>query len=341
MTSPRTYSRNGLKPGGTRAGFTLAELLIAMVVIAILASLLAPVAFNALKAAKEGAINLELKQIEVAMEEFNNKYGFYPPSFEGLTQGQLLAYINRMAPNHAELSPSGITGRSRFDHWWIEVGQYLDQESSLVFWLSGVCLNRQFPLTGGVTGGSAGIPPLAAHAFGNDGIARDIFFDFKTGQIYGDNPADEVIIPSRTGVKLLANQEGFILEYRHPGFGNDEGSEIVSSNGVSGTISYTYKYRDHATSYDLGTGNFAYYNGPNDGSALAPPLAQNLFANPRGFQLVSFGLDGLSGVPGNWNATKLGAVTLAGFDFYGPWGSDNLCNFADGRLEKWVIDNEQ
>ena len=98
MTSPRTYSRNGLKPGGTRAGFTLAELLIAMVVIAILASLLAPVAFNALKAAKEGAINLELKQIEVAMEEFNNKYGFYPPSFEGLTQGQLLAYIDRMAP---------------------------------------------------------------------------------------------------------------------------------------------------------------------------------------------------------------------------------------------------
>lgn len=319
-----------------RSAFTLVELLVVMTVIAILIGMLSAAVIPAFKRAREASIQVEMKQIELAIESFKNKYGFYPPSFESGTNAastavgissaaDLMRFVNRISPNHAEGSASGHGTESRLEHWYDEVGQYLDQESSLVFWLSGICNNKQYPITGGLTG----FPPIAAHPFGTDGIERDILFDFKNGQLFGDE-TDEIVQKGTTGIPVVlrasATVPGFILEYRQA-YGPKSGDLL-------------FKYRDAAT-YDLGgtaADNLAYCDGPADGSAPAAPYA---FANPNSFQLITFGMDGLSGAPGNWHRCGFADVTVGTSTFVGFHAADNLCNFADGfRLEKWAADNE-
>lgn len=349
--------------GRSRNGFTLTELLIAITVIGILLGMLSMAVIPALRTARETTIALEVQQLELALEQFREKYGFYPPSFEtGATWAgpvgvsawtDLIPYVRRISPNHAELTSSGVgTGaapdgrRTRLEHWWIEIGQYLDQESSLVFWLSGVCRNKQYPITGGATS-ATGTPPLAAHSFVDDGIERELFYDFKAGQIIGD--ASDEIVKDRLGGLLPASVVGYIYEYEQPHGGTDE--EIYTApDGTTGLTDYRFKYRDAAT-YDIGGGNTAYYNAAfdpssgtsvqvNDGIPLPPPpngmALQYVFVNPKGFQLISFGMDGLAGAPGNCFAVNSGTVSLSGTDFFGPWGSDNICSFTDGRLDKFV-----
>lgn len=345
-----------------RQGFTLTEMLIAITVIGILMGLLSMAVVPALRTAREATVILEMQQLELAIEQFNQKYGFYPPSFESgirsstgtavgiSTPAQLIPYIRKISPNHSELLATGIGSgsatdgsRTRLEHWWVEVGQYLDQESSLVFWLSGVCRNKQFPITGGVTM-AAGTVPLAAHGLLEDGIEREDFFDFKLGQIVGNDSGELVYYPHpTTGVQTLipASVSGAIYEYVQPHAGVD--GDVFNSPGnlvVNVAADYRYKYRDWIT-YDIGGDNTAYYTGTTDGVPWPVPTStatEYPFINPQGFQLISFGMDGLAGAPGNCYGINAfnGTVTLGGDDFYTPWGADNICSFTDGRLDKFV-----
>ncbi len=318
-----------------RRGFTLVELMVAITVIGILVGMLAAGIFPVLRTARETTINLEMKQIELSIEQFKTQYGFYPPSFESGTNingtavgvssaADLMRYVNRMSPNHSEGAPSGHGTESRLEHWYEEIGQFLDQESSLVFWLSGVCKNKQFPITGGVDTSLAG-PPLAAHNFGvGDTIERDVFYDFKVLQLHG-NETGEVVSDGFTAIPGALS--GFIYEYNQ-GHGPSVGNLL-------------FKYRD-AASYDLGgtttpalpaVANTAYCNGGVQGTVA--PFFYN-FANPDTFQLVTFGMDGQSGAPGNIFRANGGSFTVAGVPVKGYDGADNLCNFAEGRLDKFL-----
>ena len=297
-----------------RTGFTLVELLVAITVVAILVGMLTAAVIPALRRGREASVQTEMKQIELAIENFKNQYGFYPPSFEsgldvnGNVRGianaaDLLRYVNRISPNHSELQTHPVhTTETRLEHWWEEVGQFLDQESSLVFWLSGLCKNKQYPITGGSNLPGA---PLAAHGLIDDGIERDVFFEFKQNQLVGDEDG-ETIVSNRTSTTIQSGDPlwGFIFEYEQA-YGPQDGDLL-------------YRYRD-APTYDLG-GNNAYSIGPVQGTV---PNAFYDFANPKTFQLITFGMDGLSGVTGDIFTT-------------GPQGDDNLVNFADGRLDRFV-----
>jgi hypothetical protein len=191
------------------------------------------------------------------------------------------------------------------EHWYEEVGQYLDQESSLVFWLSGVFKNKQFPITNGWTSTSV---PLAAHGFDADGDQRDILFDFKASQIYGDESDELVQIGNSPIPNALST---YIVEYKQP-HGPQDGDLL-------------YKYRDSA-SYDLGGSNIAYCSGPVVGTA---PNAGYPFLYPKSFQLIAPGMDGKVGSGGNvFNLAVIGSD-----------GLDNIVNFADGRVEKFINEN--
>ena len=203
-------------------GFTLVEIMVAITVIGILVGMLAAGVLPALRRAREAAVQVEMKQIELAIEQFKTQYGFYPPSFEngtninGATVGitsaaDLMRYVNRISPNHNENAPSGHGTESRLEHWYEEIGQFLDQESSLVFWLSGICKNKQFPITGGVDTSLAG-PPLAAHGFANDGIERDNFYDFKILQVHGNDGA-EVVLAKGAALPASLAGAGIIFKY--------------------------------------------------------------------------------------------------------------------------------
>ena len=232
----------------SRAGLTLTEILVVITVLAILTTFLAPAVLRAFSRAKESTILMEMKQLELALEQFKNDYGFYPPSFArgvnangepvGIqTANDLRRYVNRMSPNNAEWTPApGVAGKTRLEHWWDEVGVYLDQESSLVFWLCGTCKNKQFPVTGGAAS-AAGTPPLVAHSFNDDGIERHIFFEFKRPQLFGDETDGSEVVQDTNGNPIPVSQRGFIYEYQQA-HGASDGDKL-------------YRYRD-AASYDIG-----------------------------------------------------------------------------------------
>jgi prepilin-type N-terminal cleavage/methylation domain-containing protein len=64
----------------TRAGFTLVELLVVIIVLAILVGLLLPVISAAFRTAKNAAAQAEINQLAQALASFRAAYGDYPPS---------------------------------------------------------------------------------------------------------------------------------------------------------------------------------------------------------------------------------------------------------------------
>lgn len=65
-------------------GFTLIELLVVMVIIALLASLVAPKLFSKLGASKQKAAKAQIQMIETALDAFRLDVGRYPTTAEGL-----------------------------------------------------------------------------------------------------------------------------------------------------------------------------------------------------------------------------------------------------------------
>ena len=212
MSSSSIENRHRNQSGFTRkrSGFTLTEILIAITIIGLLVGLLAVAAGPVINSAREFAVTSEIIQLNQATESFNTKYGFYPPSFEQFKRTvntgdsaplpvvqaearQLLPFLNKISPNHQETMPSPIPARAtagytRLDDWWEFVGCNLDQSSSLQFWLSGLCQNKQFPLTGGLPVTSFNpdlyLPTAYNVDFYIDGSAlemdvpREVFYDF-------------------------------------------------------------------------------------------------------------------------------------------------------------------
>jgi prepilin-type N-terminal cleavage/methylation domain-containing protein len=351
------------RPVGVRQGFTLTEVLVAITIIGILAAFLAPAVMRALATARETAIVLEMKQIEMALEQFKSDHGFYPPSFtrgvdwtgtevgifRPATDGgnaniraaaRLSRYLTRMAPQHAEnTTPSGVTGggslaggqRTRLEHWWIEVGQFLDQESSIVFWLSGLSKNKQFPITDGAVTWVAGSPPVSAHGYyPGDTVDRENRFDFKDSQLTFFDTAGNVVDAGAVNAWIATYSQAY---------GKSSGDLV-------------FKYRDAAT-YDVGvdpqdTASDAYRLGPKDGSETPFPTAGDRstfynFANADSFQILTAGMDGELGAGGNIFGADAGMISRtfngSAISFDGWEGLDNLVNFSEGRIDKYLNNN--
>ncbi len=71
---------NILRQGRGRAGFTLIELLVVIAIIGILAALIANLAGPASDKKRRARVEVELGQIETAIESYKEKRGSYPPS---------------------------------------------------------------------------------------------------------------------------------------------------------------------------------------------------------------------------------------------------------------------
>ena len=347
--------RLSIRSVGRRVGFTLVELLVVIAIIGILIGMLAVSIGPVLTRVHDGAVTTEMKQLELAIENFNNQYGFYPPSFGGLDnqvrdnesydldqpwasdgsvppgeEMQLLKFLNRISPNHRE-NVGMINGSSEtpLRAWWVNIGRHLDDRSSLVFWLSGLTANKQFPLTGGLpeVGGNAQLPaafglPQSIILTGNGSpntnadlaendngdridIPRDSFFDFRGSQLASE-ALDILTLPSDVSVNNRTSPETApgIRVYNTP-YG-----DARPNRGNA------YFYREGASYNTNGGGFFAL---DNDGNSR--------FLNPKTFQIFTYGRDGL-------------AVNASLNELDGPVGQpnrDNIANFANGRLEafKW------
>ncbi|MCH2179543.1 MAG: prepilin-type N-terminal cleavage/methylation domain-containing protein [Mariniblastus sp.] len=186
------------RPHDIRRGFTVVEVLVAITIIAILAAILTPVVGSALRRANEFAIESEMSQLDLAIEHFKSDNGFYPPSFASFDSADdILPYLNRLAPNHAE--GNGGVG-TRLKNWWDQVGSDLAKKdasgdlvnpgASLVFWLSGIAKNKQYPLTLPADG----LVALSGYNRLDENVERNAYFEFSADRLDTPPNADTVKI---------------------------------------------------------------------------------------------------------------------------------------------------
>ena len=302
MTTPHVTTRTTRIK---RNAFTLTELMIVIVIIGILVGISSPFIFAAMRTAKEFTITNEIVQLDAAVQRFETKHGFFPPAIgPGLEidttsstgQADFLRYLNRIAPTHDERS-AGLAS------WWNQVGCKLEGDSSLVFWLSGLCTSKQYPLSGNAAIANSGTP-LAPYNANNDfmdnplnvTIDRDVFFEFTSGRLV-DSPA------GIAGIK----------SYHQP-------------EGKGDSLAYRYRDSKSYTPSDLTAAALAYH--------VEEPGGTIVFFNPGTFQIICPGMDGQITRQTDQSMVVTDTVALsmpsANAD---PEQDDNITNFANGRLD--------
>ncbi len=372
MSSSITHHRHGTHRGipqnrsgftRTRSGFTLTELLIVITIIGLLVGMLAVAGGRVITTAREFAVTTEITQMSQAIESFKTEYGFYPPSFEQFRRqvdpsatappiadirfetNQLLPYLIQIPPNHQELSASPIASRAsagyrRIDDWWQNVGVKLDQQTSLQFWLSGLAHNKQFPLTGGLAPASASAPYVpvgynapylagSAHVSENvappeTGLARKVFYDFdqdRFAKAFNADGTEKLSVSAYDMAHGKSNGDKMYL-YR------DSGSYLPAVFNSSGT-------QIPLDRFDASQPSLAYHFW--DGMSA---VTKESFANPNTFQLISLGLDGDAGIMNPDTGVEIDPQFRGDLNSQLPKSDDNLCNFADGRLDKFITDKQ-
>ena len=335
-----------------RVGFTLVELLMVILIIGILVSMLVVAVNPVLERARETAVAIEMKQIDLAIEQFNTKYGFYPPSFTsfdqrpvnqgGLGAVQLLPFLNKISPNHQE--GNGAPG-TLLSIWWSTIGSVLDDRGSLIFWLNGLSNNKQFPITGDLglaQNGNIQLPVIfnadvaiqvnmsdlteAVGEFdmeddmGNPvSLERESLFDFKGGQLSREFFNYELAVPA--------------LDETDPGI------RVYNSPHGNAKFDLAYRYRSagpRQSFYDdpFMTGGVAFHVNTDRG---------RLYLNPNTFQLSTLGLDGrlsqyfdANGVFMTFRPTAINKPSTGTAEQRNGWQEftgDNIANFANGRLD--------
>ena len=273
-------------------GFTLVELLVVIVIIGILLGILLPTLGPLLFRSHAFAIASEIEELEGSLEQFKTKFGFLPPSELGdLTNPADLAtfkaYLRKIAPNHEETD-------AQIGAWWTQVGQLLDNDSILVFWLSGLNKSVQFPLT---------------YNFGGDntyGTADDVFSGFAVGE----DPAKYVFF-ELDQKRLSVHTSGTVARLLQRSIGD---IPYVYFNSKTYDVAFYAMPAGNLYPYALQANPWTYYN-------------------PDSFQIIAAGVDRDFGVmtPPNPPGFPVGDwFSRPQFLFQ----RDNVTNFAEGVLEK-------
>ena len=74
--------------GRRAAGFTLVELLVVIAIIGMITAIAVPTVFSAVRTARNAAVKSELELLHVALMNYKNEYGTFPPAnMQGLWSG--------------------------------------------------------------------------------------------------------------------------------------------------------------------------------------------------------------------------------------------------------------
>jgi len=138
MERPSTVTSVSPKDSSSarRSGFTLVELLAVIMIIALLAALVTPAVMRARNSARNAAIRAEIDMLHMAIMNYKNEYGSFPPAV-GIISGTNYAatHIKRIFPRaDAAALPNAATSGS------------IDPSTSLLTWLGGFTDDPTDPL---------------------------------------------------------------------------------------------------------------------------------------------------------------------------------------------------
>ncbi|MBN2022997.1 MAG: type II secretion system protein [Pirellulales bacterium] len=364
MNVPRKHS-------WARPAFTLVELLTVVVIIGILVGLITAAAVPAIRKAREATILNEIRQVEMALGEYKEQFGDYPPDFayvnlaaNGAAQNEILRHLTKAFPRYRPGQPRQGTSSppaasdSQWKRFVDDVAYFcrfspdgstvlrldvnaMDPAAALVFWLGGP------PAAGGTTK-LAGFSADPANPFWVGELDLNGDGNVDPGQdLNGNSTLDG---PGSRLPRLYDFAEGR-LQLQHSVYAPALNPlvykyvpEHVQNPEGGGVPPYVYfrargeRYSDDGAVYTspgyIHTSCGACYPYAREQQTGRPPV----WLNPRKFQILCSGLDGVYGLPNNpedqpFPSTPT-AIRLAGKpeDITDSSEDDNLTNFATGRI---------
>ena len=318
----------------SRFGFTLVELLIAIAIIGILMSLTVTAVTRAITRGRETASRLEINALSQAIEQYNLKYGDYPP--DGSSEQVLLRHVRKIFPRISAQDLALLTQLTRARGSSNFSAVAMDRGEVLVFFLGGFSGNPLNPFTG--EGGPLkriGNDPMNIASYEYNGTRDNAFYDFDTNRL--------TVARSAAGVMLSTDEKLLGLGSEPTLGGEDQLPAYLARVGTPTPLVYF----DSRTYGNIAATGAPMYNGYLAGSteyggvrpymtnsnAGGATYADLKFHNDSTFQIISPGLDGVFGACVSLNANDPTAspvyfVTQTGVAV-GPGGAPTIRGFQD------------
>jgi prepilin-type N-terminal cleavage/methylation domain-containing protein len=294
-----------------RAGFTLIEMMLVVVIIGILVALISSAAVRAVVSAKQARNLQEIRQLSVALENFKSKFGAYPPSriklceayggyYQSAIDKQLdddsIQFLTRMFPR-LDVASWAANGIDWDGNATLSPPITLTGDQCLVFFLGGIPGRVPNPSCLGFS-----TNPRNPAATGGDRIGP--FFEFQ------GNRLTPVGAPFYSYLDRYEKQPyAYFSSYKttngynryFPIYGNSDCATLPNGTATPGV--------------------FPYLEGPNR------------YLNPNSYQIVSAGADGVFG-PGTVTPTGpfWSAANASLFYPDNTAGRDDQSNFHEAAL---------
>ncbi|MGA2059071.1 MAG: type II secretion system protein [Thermoguttaceae bacterium] len=257
-------------------GFTLVEMLVVLVIIAILAGLISAVAYRGIARAKVARIGMEISQLSQALNNYKTQFGEYPPDFSDMSangQALVLRHIASAFPRFTVSTWANLrTEILNTTNPQVDINIItLNPSTALRFWLGGMSDAQGRPI---------GFSKDPAHPFDNTTSSRiGPFFEFDPGRL----PLQPTSELGKYYAKGVIPGTGQPYIYLRAELGQPDPNKPGQTEQKREYFNYTgtgYTFKQGATS-----GAKPYWDQRNMG-----------WVNPDSFQILCCGLDGKFGL---------------------------------------------